>query len=193
MPKNNTGKKFLVLRDELNITGGGVYCLMPFDALDNQKKAIFKIGMAIDFNKRMESYHTYFPEGVYYNAFLENPPVRATTRGNPKEETKKMKYTKIEKDIVKHIIDNGGKLIYSSTRSKNPNEQKEGATEWIYTNENTIHQAFSWAQKKYNGKVHLFYLEGVNPDTLKFESIVDKAKEKENDKPLYTGKIMFHR
>jgi hypothetical protein len=36
MPKNNTGKKVLVLRDELNITGGGVYCLMPFDSLDMQ-------------------------------------------------------------------------------------------------------------------------------------------------------------
>ena len=72
-------------------------------------------------------------------------------------------------------------------------KKKEGATEWIYTDEDTIHEAFSWAQKKYNGKVHLFYLEGVNPDTLKFESITDKAKEKENDKPLYTGKIMFHR
>ncbi len=59
-----------------------------------------------------------------------------------------MKYTKIEIEIVKHIIDNGGKLIYSSTRSKNPNEKKEGATEWIYTDENTIHEAFSWSQIK---------------------------------------------
>ena len=31
MPKNNTGKKKSVIRDELGIDGGGVYCVCPYD------------------------------------------------------------------------------------------------------------------------------------------------------------------
>lgn len=63
------GKKVTILNDELKIKGGGLYCYMPFEKLDKHKKAVFKIGLAIDFNSRTEIYHTYYPNGVYMVAF----------------------------------------------------------------------------------------------------------------------------
>ena len=69
----NTGRKIMVLRDILKITkekSGGCYALMPYETIDNNGKAIFKIGMSTSsMNKRMDTYHTYFPEGVWYDRF----------------------------------------------------------------------------------------------------------------------------
>ena len=64
-----------VIRDELLIDKkGGVYAFMPFDNIDGDKKAVFKIGITMgDFNERVESYHSYFPNGVYMIAFLIEP------------------------------------------------------------------------------------------------------------------------
>jgi hypothetical protein len=191
----NSGKKVVVLRDELNITGGGLYCLMPYETLDKKGKAIFKIGLAIDFDKRMDQYHTYFPLGVYYEAFLVNPKVKnIKTRTMTKLETTTIKYKEIEKFIIDDIVaQKGSQRISSTTRIKHRNEDEEGATEWIYTDETTIHEAFLKAEKKYGGKTHLFYLDGLNPETGKLQTINDTAKERAKDNPLYTGKIIFHK
>lgn len=67
----NTGKKWTVVRDELGIKGSGLYAFMPFYNLDDDGNAIFKVGMTLDFNQRVESYHTYFPYGVWMIDFLE--------------------------------------------------------------------------------------------------------------------------
>ena len=48
--------KHTVLRDELKVKGGGIYCFLPYERLDKHKKAVFKIGLAIDFNQRTENY-----------------------------------------------------------------------------------------------------------------------------------------
>jgi hypothetical protein len=191
----NTGKKVVVLRDELNISGGGLYCLMPYETLDNKGKAIFKIGLAVNFDKRFEAYHTYFPMGVYYEAFLVNPPVREVkTRTMTKLTTKTSKYLEIEKFIIDDIVaEKGSQRISSTTRIKNKNEDEEGMTEWVYTNEITIHEAFLKAEKKFGGKTHLFYLDGLNPETGKLQTINDTSKERAKDNPLYTGKIIFHK
>jgi hypothetical protein len=191
--KNLTGKKAVVLRDELNITGGGLYCIMPYETLDRKGNAIFKVGLALDFNKRMEQYHTYFSNGVYYDAFLQNPPVRTIETRNKPLQTKTKLYLEIEKFIIDDIVKNGGKRIYSTTRIKNKNDKKEGSTEWIYTNEDTIHRAFLTAEKKYGGQSHLFYLDGLDPTTGKLTSINDDAKTKEKQTPLYVGKIIYKR
>ena len=38
------GRKWSVVRDELNIRGGGLYCILPFDNTDQEGKAVYKIG-----------------------------------------------------------------------------------------------------------------------------------------------------
>ena len=53
-------KKYTIIRDELNLKGGGLYCYLPFGNLDKHHKAIFKVGLAMNFNSRTEQYHTYF-------------------------------------------------------------------------------------------------------------------------------------
>jgi hypothetical protein len=191
MATQNTGKKHSVIRDELKLKGGGLYCFLPFNRIDKNKKAVFKIGLAINFTHRTEQYHTYFPNGVYMIAFLENPPVPRTTR-TQKGKTKKEHYLAIEKYIFKHVLDNGAKRIHSTTRSRNPNENKEGETEWVYTDEETVHEAFTDAKSKYGGNLKLFYLEGLDPDTNEFTSINQIANEEERSKEEhYTGKIIY--
>jgi len=39
-------KKVTVVRDELDLKGGGLYCFLPFERIDKHKKAVFKIGLA---------------------------------------------------------------------------------------------------------------------------------------------------
>ena len=185
MTKRKTGKKLSVVGDELKLKKGGLYCYMPFENVDANHKAVFKIGLAIDFEKRTENYHTYFPLGVYMLDFLEAPPV-------PKSTFTKSHYITIESFILKYIDTHGGKRVYSSTRLKNPNLEKLGETEWTYTNENIIHEAFNQAHKKYGGTLHAFYLEGIDPTTNKLTTINDIAKENEKHKPNYIGKIIFH-
>ena len=193
----NTGRKILVLRDILKIAkekSGGCYALMPYETIDNKGKAIFKIGMSTSsMNKRMDTYHTYFPEGVYYEAFLIDPPVRGQqTRTVSKLKKKKEHYLEIEKFIIDYILRQAGtKRIHSTSRIRNVNENWEGETEWIYCKEENIHKAFIAAEKKYGGKKYLFYLDGLNSETGQLESINDKAKEKEDANPIYTGKVMF--
>lgn len=189
--KNNTGKKITVI-DELDIKGSGVYCFLPFEKLDKNKKAVFKIGIATrSFKNRVEQYHTYLPKGVYMVAFLVNPSNRRL-RSKTEDLTLKQLYLKIEKFIIKDIIENGGKRIYTTTRVKNPNERLEGETEWVYTNEEIIHNAFRKAHEEFKGELKLFNLETYNPQSKKLESINDIAKENENKKPNYVGEIVFH-
>ena len=53
----------LIEKDYL-LDGGGVYCFYPFDLLD-RGKGVFKIGMTSHYHGRINSYHTYFPMGMY--------------------------------------------------------------------------------------------------------------------------------
>ena len=201
--KKTTGKKATVVRDELKLKGGGLYCYMPFERLDKHKKAVFKIGMATDFNHRTEGYHTYFPEGVYMVAFLQNPPVpRGLLRRYTKEEKEKLDkgknslkrihYMIIEKFVFDYVNTHGGKRIHSTTRVKNLNVENEGETEWTYTDELIVHEAFDEAHKIYGGNLHTYFLDGSDPSTNKFTSINQIATEREKEKPNYIGKIIFH-
>jgi len=185
-------KKVTVIKDELDLKGGGLYCFLPFERIDKSKKAVFKIGLAINFNQRVEQYHTYFPYGVYMVAFLENPSIPRVLRSKPKETPTKQHYLAIEKFIFNKVVENGGKRLHSTTRVKNPNNKKEGETEWVYTNVDIIHLAFIEAEKKYGGNLKLFHLEGIDPTTNKFTSINQIAKENEDTKPNYSGKIIYH-
>jgi hypothetical protein len=183
-------KKYTIVRDELKLKGGGIYCYLPFGNIDKHHKAIFKVGMAMNFNKRTEQYHTYFPLGVYMIAFLEEPPFVKTR--SKKENTKKEHYIKVEKFIMSYLTKEGATRVYSTTRAQLLNDKKEGKTEWFYTNEDLIHEAFTEANKKFGGELKLFYLEGFDPETGKFTSINEAHKEEEKQKPNYVGKIVYH-
>lgn len=171
-------KKFKVVRDDLKIKGSGMYCFLPYEQLDSDHKAVFKVGMTINpFEKRTEQYHTYFPLGVYMVAFLENPPV-------PRKTTKTQHYLKIENFIFDSIQSNEGIRIYSTTRIKNQNQKKEGATEWVYCDVHAINSAFLEAQKQFGGTAHTFSLKKLNLNKV--------LKDKELETPNYIGKIVFN-
>ena len=105
--------------------------------------------MSMNFSSRAEQYHTYFPLGVYMIAFLENP-IQSVTRNNH-QLTKQEYFLKVERWIMDYIENNGGQRIYSTARVHNANVAKEGQTEWFYTIENLIHEAFVETEKKFNG------------------------------------------
>jgi hypothetical protein len=96
--------KYTVIRDELKLKGGGLYCFMPFEKLDANNKAVFKIGLALDLSNRTENYHTYFPLGVYMVAFLNEIPARKYLRSMKKNMTTKELYLEIETFIFNTII-----------------------------------------------------------------------------------------
>jgi len=186
------GKKYTVVWDELNLKKGGLYCFMPFANLDKYSKAVFKVGLALNFKNRTENYHTYFPNGVYMVAFLEDPQLPVKTRSKVKDLTKKELYIQVENFIMDYLTTHNAVRVYSTTRTKNANEKKEGATEWFYTSDKLIHEAFTEAKNKYGGELKLFYLEGLDPKTGVFSSINQAHKEDKKTTPNYEGKIVYH-
>ena len=159
--KVNTLEELGVGRDS-----GGVYCFLPYDNLDNHNKAVFKIGMSKNFRKRFEVYHTSYPNGFYYVAILENPRENKLIETKGKDKGKELSlrkyYFQVEIFIKYKILQKKGHLITSTARIKHLNDLKRGETEWIYTDVDTIHEAFEEASKKFGGNLHL-----GNLDTLK--------------------------
>ena len=132
-------KKEYVERETIH--GNGIYCFYPFDLLDSKKKGCFKIGLTTtEFDKRIRSYHTYLPQGMFYVAFLKNPE-------NKTDLPITQFYRKIEKEIFDKVKELGAEVIEMPTRKKN-----NGETEWFYTDEKTIETAFDFAYKKYKGR-----------------------------------------
>lgn len=166
MPR--TQIKSSIVRDELGHTKGGIYCFFPFAHVDNKDKGVFKIGLATKtYYNRLEAYHTYFPQGVYMIAFLEEPYIPPATRAS--EVSLLTQYRKIENFILKIIEDEGGERIKSPARVNN-----EGKTEWVYTNIKTIHRAFLAAEKQYGGTASLYTFQ-----------------REVNVKPNFVGKVYF--
>ena len=183
MSKINKGRKVSVIRDEMGMKGGGIYCFMPFYNLDSDQNAVFKVGMAIDYSSRVEQYHTYFPNGVWMCAFLNLPPVPKKTRGNQNaKENMKSHYLEIEKYIFDSLKILGAKRIHSTTRIRGLNDKNEGQTEWLYTDDSVIHNAFQLAKHKYGGKLLLYNL--VNKD-------VKESEKQALLKPHFEGRLIY--
>ncbi len=64
-------KKITVL-DEMGIKGGGLYAILPYERLDKNGKAVFKVGLASNLRGRMEQHHTDYPLGFYYTAIRKS-------------------------------------------------------------------------------------------------------------------------
>jgi hypothetical protein len=174
--------KYTVIRDDLKLRGGGLYCFMPFEKLDANGRAVFKIGLALDLSHRTENYHTYFPLGVYMVAFLNEIPTRKYLRSMKKDMSTKELYLEIEKFIFNTVIKNGGKRLHSTTRVKNQNNKMEGQTEWVYCSVDDIHNAFSEAQVKFGGDVNTFDLKSINATA---QQSMNSRKKK------YLGEIIY--
>ena len=155
--------------DELGVKQDGIYCIFPFDSFDKNNKGCFKIGLATSgsFYNRLElGYHTYYPMGFYYVAFLENPTKEKKGR------THLSYYKAIETFIFDNIV---GKNVFTDARSV-----KEGRTEWIYTNLESIYDAFEKAFEKFGGKRSTIHIVEFNKNTFK-----------QHKKPYFVGKINF--
>jgi hypothetical protein len=207
----NTGKKVTVIGDELQLKGkGGIYAYYPFETLDAKNKGIFKIGMSTNFESRFEQVHSYHPNGIYVVAFYSNPIIpqwpksklkkwaddhRTEDNPNPKPRKIDMEsdyYKRMENYVFKFLEAHKAKRIHATTRVRHPNEDKMGATEYFYTNEELVHEAFQEAEKVYRGgQLEKFYLHGYVQGTGEVADINALAKERENQVPNFTGKIIY--
>jgi hypothetical protein len=152
--------KYTVIGDELKHTHshGSVYCIMAYDYLDAKNKSVFKISMTTTkLPKRVEQYHTYFPNGITLVAVIENPT--RSLDGRTKAPKRKTHYEKIEESIMGDIVKMGGFRINATTRVR-----KEGDTEWVYTDLNTIHKAFQNAHTTYGGDFTPYNLNDFNKE-----------------------------
>lgn len=219
LKKKFTGKKMKVTSDILHLKGrGGCYCVMPHDRIDDNSKALFKISMTLDFTSRLDEYHTYFPEGLFYVAFLCDPLVKEwteeeiqqwksdSTQASKRNKTpvrvakkdvvkamKSKKYKEIEKYIFSYVSSNNGRRLSSTVNVRNPDPiTKMGETEWFYTDDSLIHEAFTSAEEIYGGESKLFSLSGLDPETgEQIESINDLAEKKRRMFPNYSGSTIY--
>lgn len=176
-------KKISVIRDDFKIKNhtGGLYCILPYEKLDKEGKAIFKLGYAIDLHKRMENYLTSYPLGVYIPVILENPSFGREKVLRKYVLTEKQYYSQIENFITKKMIAYGATNIYSHTRVQHLNENNEGRTEWFYANVEMITKSFKDAKAKYGGIMHERSLKGIN-------TIANKNKKL---KDIYVAEIVY--
>lgn len=169
MPPKVKVKKYTVAHNELYLKGkNGLYCLLPFERLDNKKKAIFKVGRTSqDVASRIENYHTYYPLGLYICFFLSYPEV------NEGEDEMKV-YREMEKKLITYLKETDAKmLIFPSRPSKR--------SEWFYTDYDDLQTAFRRVQIEYGGTLHEFTIEGINK---KYDTMMKNKKK-------YVGEIIF--
>lgn len=127
-------KKYNTCHDELFIKNkNGLYCFLPFERLDKNKKAVFKVGMTTqDQSSRIENYHSFFPMGVYIVFFLSYPRIK---RGQDKDEL----YRQMERQLIANLKETKAKMLIFPSR---PNQRSE----WFYTNYLDLQTSFRKVQ-----------------------------------------------
>jgi hypothetical protein len=88
------------VKDELKITGAGIYAFMPWTKTDRLKKTVVKIGESGDLAWRAEDYSTYFPNGVYMLGLITDIKTPPGTRANPRKPARR-----IREDMEQFIMD----------------------------------------------------------------------------------------
>lgn len=163
-------KKYNVAHDELFLKGkNGLYCLLPFERLDEEKKAVFKVGMTSqDLASRIENYHTYYPLGLYVCFFLSYPRLK-------KGQDRNALYFGMEKKLIQYLKDSGGRmLVYPSRPSKK--------SEWFYTSYKELQIAFEKVQAEYGGELSEYSLDGINKNYRTNMKVKNK----------YVGEIVYN-
>lgn len=172
--------KHTVIRDELKITGSGVYSFSPYQEFDKHGWSVFKIGISLNINKRIDGYHTSFPMGLWITDILHNIPLQRQTRNSPKVSERKH-LEEIERFIFEELIARGGKAIYSTTRFRDANQSGQGRTEWIYCDPDDLADVFLLAHDMWKGK--------LLKSTLNQQDM--RRNKRENmKKPHFIGKII---
>ena len=153
-----------------------MYAILPYDKLDKHGNALFKVGQADSFRKRIEQYHTYYPNGVYIKSLLKNPRTQFKRDENNKRINISLKqyYNKVESFLHKDIVEKGGKQLRSTTRIADSKNHSEGLgkTEWFYTNQHVIDDAFNDTNNKFGGSVYNAHLNNLN-------SVVNRERKKD--------------
>ena len=202
MPKATRNSKHSILRDELQITKGGLYCIFPWASPDKSGRGLYKIGMAVSpMHKRMEDYHNMFPFAVNMIAFLEDPPVATIpTRKSPDVKSKTSKYIEIESFLFDYVVTHGGQRFYSYARVQGQRNKKlkdttgkklndKGQTEWVYTDELTIHEAFAAAHDEFYGRLEMYSM--FIDDKGKERDLQDEAAKAKKVKPNFVGEVIY--
>jgi len=151
---------------------GCIYAFYPFDSPLVRRKGVFKIGLALSFDKRLHQYDTGSPAGVYVVAYLKNPLKNVVLIGDKEKQKRIMtkQYKEVESFIHNYITENGGKNHLMQIRNN-------GKTEWFHCSIDLLDEAFEKAKKKYGGSLTLFEIEKM---------------EKIPVKPYYTGTINLY-
>lgn len=137
--------KYTVANNESNLGGkNGLYCFLPYERLDDEKKTIFKCGMTTqDFADRLENYHSHYPMGVYLCFFLS--PARMK-RGQDKEKT----IREMERLLFDCVEEVGDKRMKFPTR---PSSKWDFSSEWFYTSFSELSDAFEKVHDAYPGSI----------------------------------------
>lgn len=147
------------------VSGGGIFCYMPYNTLDIHNKSNFKIESGVNIKEQMKKLKIFFPDGFYVISILTSPTV-----GKKMIKSRKIYFRLIQDKIMEFA---GAKT----------NSNDDG---WIHCTIEKIHEAFKKAEKMYGGVREEFGLTGMMKDTLKLVEV------KNSRKPVYVGKVIFH-
>ena len=172
-------QKFSPIRDTLGIKKGGLYCIYPFDNIDDNGYGLFKIGMAEkSLHNRIDHYITYYPEKVLIIClleFIDLPTITKKLKFKIQDEykdksisqrplTEKQFFNYLENECHTYLKSKGATQLYSKGRVTNPelrinnvtNEEEvvsdKGITEWLYCKEEWIIEWFKSCHKEYKSK-----------------------------------------
>lgn len=120
----------------------GVYCFMPYENIDNKNKTIIKIGnTSVNFQTRLQQYHTYYINGIYVLFFIKIEPKHRVEY--PTNFKQIINY--IENYILSQIQDNGGIILVNQKRTYNA-----GRSEWVYDTLGNIKKIFIQSAKHFS-------------------------------------------
>ena len=135
----------------------GIYCFFPFERLKPDGTGVFKIGNTEQtFQKRLNSYHTYYINGVYVLGFIKI----FARKGKERPVEFKQILNTVEDWVINKIVDDGGDVLFDKRRT-----WKEGQSEWVVSCLSQVKKVFDKA---------VLHFRRVFPD-LGF--IVDTANE----------------
>lgn len=150
-------------------SAGGIYCYMPYDALDKKNKSTFKIDSSMNIKKSYMDLKTFYPDGFFIIASLQTP-----TKLISKFKKKIDYYHSIKEEMLEYIQRHDGII--------DPQHEKG----WIYCLEKTIHNAFNMSQMLHEGDLKEFALSGRRADNFELIKIENETN------PKFVGNVVFH-
>lgn len=178
--------------DELGIkkNEGGLYAILQYDDLDKNGFSVFKLGLTINYQKRIDSYHTTGGNlGSYIIALLSEIPTPKITRGT--KITHKMQLLRAEKYLFAQMVKNGARRIHSNTHIVGFNDAAGGGeTEQFFCDQKMIEQSMVATRKEYGGVLHLYDLNGYDEATGKQVNFAKQSRDIIKS-AFYVGKVAF--